>query len=49
MSIKRVNVTKLLGIYIDESLTFKSHIKDVNSRFSKFTCILHQLRIVSIK
>jgi hypothetical protein len=42
--IKKVNVTKFLGIKIDEKLTWKNHIEYINSKISKSLGILFKIR-----
>jgi len=42
--IKREKITKFLGIYIDENLTWKHHINIISSRISKCIGILYKAR-----
>ena len=39
-----IECSKLLGVFIDEKLSFKSHVKHVISKISKNTGILYQIR-----
>ena len=39
-----IDCTKLLGVFIDEKLSFKTHVKHVISKISKNTGILYQIR-----
>ena len=34
-AIERENVTKFLGVLIDENLSWKQHVKDVNKKHQK--------------
>ena len=47
--IKRENVTKFLGVFIDENLSWKQHIDIVSSKISKSISILHKSRDVLSK
>ena len=40
--IKREHVTKFLGVFIDESLSWKQHVDIVTSKISKSTSILYK-------
>ena len=42
--IKRVSHHKLLGVTIDDALTFKPHISDLSLKLSRNICLLHQVR-----
>ena len=42
--LKKVTVTNFLGIYIDENLSLKSHIKNLSSKISKSIGILYKAR-----
>ena len=44
--LKRVNVVKFLGIYIDENLTWKYHIDHVCNKISKSIGVIARLRFV---
>ena len=44
ISLNQVKVTKFLGIYIDEHLTWKYHINDVSSKLSKNVGIMNRLK-----
>ena len=42
--IKQVESTKILGIYIDSNLTWKTHIKHITTKIAKTTGILFKAR-----
>ena len=42
--IERENVTKFLGVLIDENLLWKHHINDVSTKISKTIGILYKSR-----
>ena len=42
VNIKRVRVTTFLGVFIDEFLNWKAHIKYVQSKLSKSTAIMYR-------
>ena len=42
VNIERVRVTTFLGVFIDELLNLKAHIKYVQSKLSKSTVIMHR-------
>lgn len=42
--IKRENITKFLGVYIDENLTWKTHIENIGTKISKSIGILYKSR-----
>ena len=42
VNIERVRVTKFLGVFIDDLLNWKAHIKYVQSKLSKSTAIMHR-------
>lgn len=41
--VKRVECTKFLGLFIDEKLSFKQHIKSINSRVSRACGVVRRL------
>ena len=47
--IKREHVTKFLGVFIDDNLSWKQHIDIVSSKISKSISILHKSRDVLSK
>ena len=49
MHIKREHITKFLGVFIDESLSWKQHIDIVSSKISKSIGILYKSRDVLSK
>ena len=42
--IKQVESTKILGLYIDSNLTWKTHIKHITTKIAKTTGILFKAR-----
>ncbi len=42
VNIERVRVTKFLGVFIDDLLNWKAHIKYVQSKLSKSTATMHR-------
>ena len=43
-SINRTSVTKILGILLDDQLSFKQHVQSVTLKVSKFLYIMYKLR-----
>ena len=44
IALKQVTEVKLLGVYIDEGLTWKSHISYICKKISKSVGIMHRVR-----
>ena len=44
ISLKQVNETKFLGVNIDNSLRWKSHIEEIKTKISKITGIIYRIR-----
>ena len=42
--IKQVDSTKFLGVYFDDSMTFKSHIIHLSRKLSRVAALLHQVK-----
>ena len=47
INIKREHVTKFLGVFIDENLSWKQHIEILSSKISKSIGILYKSRDVN--
>ena len=47
IAIERENATKLLGILIDENLSWKHHINEVSTKISKSIHILYKSREIA--
>ena len=47
-SILRVSETMLLGVFLDDNLTWKPHISLLASKLSKFIGIIHKSRFFSL-
>ena len=46
VSIKRENVMKFLGIFLDENMTWKNHISSIENKISKNIGILYKARLL---
>ena len=45
-AIDRVNMTKCLGVFIDENLTWKEHVKNITTKLSKSIAIMCRASVV---
>ena len=46
ITLKRKTVTRFLGVFIDENVTWKPHIKTISTKISKSICILYRERLI---
>ena len=44
LPLKKVEVTKFLGVSIDNTLKWKPHIEDVKTKISKLIGVIHKIR-----
>ena len=46
ITLKRETVTKFLGVFIDENVTWKAHINTISTKISKSIGILYRARLI---
>ena len=46
ITLERETITKFLGLFIDENVTWKAHINTISTKISKCTVIVYRAKLI---